>query len=75
MELVKIGDPVEVLCVDGSDLSQPVETWVPGTCCADQKSRDSRGEIGVAFADGSRRMVRWPGWRRANSKGKGESLG
>lgn len=64
VNLVKIGDPVEVLHIDGSDLSRPAETWVPGTCCVAQHQRDSRGEIEVAFADGSREMVLWPGWRR-----------
>ena len=64
MELVKVGDPVEVLRIDGSDLSRPAEIWVPGTCCVAQRLKDSFGTIGVAFADGKRQIVRWPGWRR-----------
>ena len=65
MNLVKIGDPVEVLYVDGSDLSQPVETWVPATCCVAQEEGDRCGVVGVVFADSRRQVVMLPNWRRA----------
>jgi len=65
VNLVKIGDPIEVLYVDGSDLSQPVETWVPATCCVAQEKAETHGVIGVAFADGRRQVVQLPNWRRA----------
>lgn len=64
VRLVKVGDPVEVLYIDGSDLSKPAETWVPATCCVAQEKADAHGVIGVVFADSRRQVVRWPGWRR-----------
>ena len=65
MDLIKVGDPVEVLYVDASDLSHPVETWVPATCCVTREEGDTHGVIGVAFADGRRQAVQLPNWRRA----------
>ena len=68
MELVKVGDPVEVLYIDGSDLSQRVEAWVPATCVVAQEEGDRYGAIGVAFADGRRQVVQLPNWRRVRSR-------